>query len=99
MTQNYVPFNVLKPYSDSLNLARKNSDTNKTASGLKTIDLNRGGLATLVARMKNDVTYDINDHDFSADKVNIVSRLSNVEMVNADSITLNGLVNNLMELV
>lgn len=98
-TQNYVPFNVLKPYSDSLNLARKNSDTNKTASGLKTIDLNRGGLATLVARMKNDVTYDINDHDFSADKVNIVSRLSNVEMVNADSITLNGLVNNLMELV
>jgi hypothetical protein len=99
MTKNYTPFNVLKPYSDSLDHAGMNRDTNKTASGLKTIDLNPGGLATLVARMNNDVSYDIDNHDFSADKVNIVSRLSNIETVNANSITLNGLVNNLMELV
>lgn len=96
---NYEPFPVLRPYSNSLNLTSMNSDTNKTAFGLKFIDMEPGALGTMVSRMKNDVAFEVDTNDFSVDRVNIVSRLSNVEQVNATSITLNGTVTNLMELV
>jgi hypothetical protein len=76
-----------------------NSDTNRTAFGLKIIDMEPGALGTMVSRMKNDVAFIVDTNDFSVDRVNIVSRLSNVEQVNAISITLNGTVTNLMELV